>query len=77
MGCQVTLHVDRDANRVARVTGREIPPNDGMLIRHRQGRQPARRDHTAGLGDRPVAIRVEKVADGQAATPEFVRQARP
>ena len=31
VGCQVTLHVDRDANRVVRVTGREVPPNDGML----------------------------------------------
>jgi len=31
VGCQVTLHVDRAANRIVRVTGREIPPNDGML----------------------------------------------
>jgi len=31
VGCQVTLHVDRDQNRVVRVTGREIAPNNGML----------------------------------------------
>lgn len=31
VGCQVTLHVDRAANRIVRVTGREVPPNDGML----------------------------------------------
>jgi predicted molibdopterin-dependent oxidoreductase YjgC len=31
VGCQVTLHVDRGANRIVRVTGREVPPNDGML----------------------------------------------
>ncbi len=31
VGCQVTLHVDRDANRIVRVTGREVEPNDGML----------------------------------------------
>ncbi len=31
VGCQVTLHIDRDANRIVRVTGREIEPNDGML----------------------------------------------
>lgn len=31
VGCQLTLHVDRAANRVVRVTGREVVPNDGML----------------------------------------------
>jgi predicted molibdopterin-dependent oxidoreductase YjgC len=31
VGCQITLHVDRAANRIFKVTGREIPPNDGML----------------------------------------------
>jgi formate dehydrogenase major subunit len=32
VGCQVTLHVDRQANRIIRVSGRErVPPNDGML----------------------------------------------
>jgi formate dehydrogenase major subunit len=32
VGCQVELHVDRAANRIARVTGVEdTPPNDGML----------------------------------------------
>jgi formate dehydrogenase major subunit len=31
VGCQVTLHVDRDANRIIRVTGREVEPNDGTL----------------------------------------------
>jgi formate dehydrogenase major subunit len=32
VGCQMTLHVDRAANRIVRVTGREgVPPNDGML----------------------------------------------
>ena len=31
VGCQVTLHVDRGANRIVKVTGREVPPNDGML----------------------------------------------
>ncbi len=31
VGCQVTLHVSRPANRIVRVTGREVPPNDGML----------------------------------------------
>lgn len=31
VGCQVTLHVDRARNRIAKVTGREVPPNDGML----------------------------------------------
>ena len=31
-GCQMVLHVDRKANRIVRVTGREgVPPNDGML----------------------------------------------
>jgi formate dehydrogenase alpha subunit len=31
-GCQLVLHVDRQANRIVRVTGREgVPPNDGML----------------------------------------------
>ena len=31
VGCQMTLHVNRKANRVVRVTGREVAPNDGML----------------------------------------------
>jgi formate dehydrogenase major subunit len=31
VGCQITLHVDRQANRVVRITGREVVPNDGML----------------------------------------------
>jgi len=31
VGCQLTLHVDSARNRGVRVTGREVPPNDGML----------------------------------------------
>lgn len=31
VGCQITLHVDRQRNRVTRVTGRDIAPNNGML----------------------------------------------
>lgn len=31
VGCQMTLHVDRARNRVVRVTGRDIAPNQGML----------------------------------------------
>jgi predicted molibdopterin-dependent oxidoreductase YjgC len=31
VGCQLTLHVDRGGNRVVRVTGREVAPNEGML----------------------------------------------
>lgn len=31
VGCQLTLHVDREKNRIARVTGREVAPNQGML----------------------------------------------
>jgi predicted molibdopterin-dependent oxidoreductase YjgC len=31
VGCQVTLHVDRARNRIVRVTGREVSPNQGML----------------------------------------------
>ncbi|MEI8352439.1 MAG: molybdopterin-dependent oxidoreductase [bacterium] len=31
VGCQITLHVDRASNRVVRVTGRDIAPNNGML----------------------------------------------
>jgi formate dehydrogenase major subunit len=31
VGCQITAHVDRTANRIVRVTGREVEPNDGML----------------------------------------------
>ncbi len=31
VGCQVTLHVNRANNRIVKVTGREVPPNDGML----------------------------------------------
>ena len=30
-GCQLTLHVDEARNRIVRVTGREVPPNQGML----------------------------------------------
>jgi predicted molibdopterin-dependent oxidoreductase YjgC len=31
VGCQLTLHVDKAANRIVKVTGREVAPNDGML----------------------------------------------
>ncbi len=31
VGCQLALHVDRKNNRIVRVTGREVVPNDGML----------------------------------------------
>ncbi len=31
VGCQLTLHVDRARNKVVRVTGREVAPNQGML----------------------------------------------
>jgi predicted molibdopterin-dependent oxidoreductase YjgC len=31
VGCQVTAHVDQARNRIVKVTGREIAPNDGML----------------------------------------------
>lgn len=31
VGCQLTLHVDRTANKIVRVSGREVAPNDGML----------------------------------------------
>lgn len=31
VGCQLVLHVDRRRNRVIRVTGREVAPNNGML----------------------------------------------
>ena len=31
VGCQVTLHVDRAKNKVMRVTGRDVWPNNGML----------------------------------------------
>lgn len=31
VGCQMTLHVDRAKNRIVKVTGREVVPNDGML----------------------------------------------
>lgn len=31
VGCQLTAHVDEAANRIVRVTGREVLPNDGML----------------------------------------------
>ena len=31
VGCQITLHVDRQRNRVVRVTGRDAAPNHGML----------------------------------------------
>ncbi len=31
VGCQLTLHVDKAKNKVVRVTGREVWPNNGML----------------------------------------------
>jgi predicted molibdopterin-dependent oxidoreductase YjgC len=31
VGCQVTAHVDEARNRIVKVTGREVLPNDGML----------------------------------------------
>ncbi len=31
VGCQITLHVDKAKNKVVRVTGREVWPNNGML----------------------------------------------
>lgn len=31
VGCQMTLHVDKQANRIVKVTGREVSPNQGML----------------------------------------------
>lgn len=31
VGCQVTAHVDQEKNRIVKVTGREVAPNDGML----------------------------------------------
>jgi len=31
VGCQVTAHVDEARNRIVKVTGREVAPNDGML----------------------------------------------
>lgn len=31
VGCQLTAHVDRARNRIVKVTGREVAPNDGML----------------------------------------------
>ena len=31
VGCQTVLHVDRSRNRIVRVTGREVSPNQGML----------------------------------------------
>ena len=31
VGCQVDLHVDRRANRVVKVTGRDVAPNGGSL----------------------------------------------
>lgn len=31
VGCQLTVHVSKAANQIIRVTGREVPPNDGML----------------------------------------------
>lgn len=31
VGCQVTLHIDRLKNRIVRVTGRDVSPNNGML----------------------------------------------
>lgn len=31
VGCQTTLHIDRAKNRIVRVTGREVSPNNGML----------------------------------------------
>jgi formate dehydrogenase major subunit len=31
VGCQLTLHLDRPNNKIVRVTGREMEPNEGML----------------------------------------------
>ncbi len=31
VGCQLTLHVDKAENRIVKITGREVKPNDGML----------------------------------------------
>ncbi len=31
VGCQLTLHVDRPLNRIVRVTGRDVAPNEGAL----------------------------------------------
>ena len=31
VGCQLTLHVDRQHNRIVKVSGREVEPNRGML----------------------------------------------
>lgn len=31
VGCQQVLHIDRQRNRIVRITGREVVPNDGML----------------------------------------------
>ncbi len=31
VGCQLTMHVDEAKNRIVKVTGREVLPNDGML----------------------------------------------
>ena len=31
VGCQITLHVDKQANKVVKVTGRDAAPNKGML----------------------------------------------
>ena len=31
VGCQLTLHTDAVNNRIVRITGREVPPNEGML----------------------------------------------
>ena len=31
VGCQLTLHVDRQKNKIVKVTGREVVPNEGML----------------------------------------------
>ena len=31
VGCQMTLHVDKAANKIVKITGKEVAPNDGML----------------------------------------------
>lgn len=31
VGCQTILHIDRAQNKIVRVTGREVSPNNGML----------------------------------------------
>ncbi|OQA15748.1 MAG: putative formate dehydrogenase [bacterium ADurb.Bin363] len=31
VGCQLTAYVDKKKNHIVKITGREVPPNDGML----------------------------------------------